>query len=93
VLDKSAVVKAKSFTQGSLPGATNTQDVIRYEWMKAINAGGPKPGIAYRYFEPVGKIDLSVISNSSPAKTGVAQEISEKVKQRKKHSLCHLKVL
>ncbi len=82
-LQKSATVKAKSFLTNALPGATAQQDVIRYEWMKAIAVKNAAPGITYRYYEPSGKIDLNAINSTVAAKTGIATEISEQLKLRK----------
>jgi alpha-L-fucosidase len=82
-LNKTATVKAKSFSANVLPGNSVEHVVTRYEWMNAVKPAGIKPGIAYRYFEPVGKIGLEAIASSSIVKEGVVTEISEKVKQRK----------
>ena len=41
----------------------------------------PRPGIAYKYFEPTGKIDLNSINNN-PTSTGVADIISNQNKKR-----------
>lgn len=83
LLIKSATVKAKSFLANALPGATAQQQVMRYEWMKAATVKNVTPGIAYQYFEPTGKIDLNAINSTTAAKSGIASEISEKVKLRK----------
>lgn len=83
LLVKSATVKAKSFLANALPGATAQQQVMRYEWMKAAVVKNTTPGIAYQYFEPTGKIDLNVINSTAAVKSGIASEISEKVKLRK----------
>lgn len=83
LLAKSATVKAKSFLENALPGATAQQQVMRYEWMKAAVVKNVAPGIAYQYFEPSGKIDLNAINSTAAAKSGIATEISEKVKLRK----------
>jgi len=81
-LDRTSIVKVKSFGVNALPGATASQEVIRFEWMKGVKVANPKPGIAWQYFEPSGKIDLAAINTSPVVKSGVASEISEKVKQR-----------
>ena len=51
-LDKSAMIRAKSFTKGSLPGATVSRQASVYQWMNAMKISSPKLGIAYRYFDP-----------------------------------------
>lgn len=83
LLAKSTTVKAKSFLANALPGATAQQQVMRYEWMKAATVKNVAPGISYQYFEPTGKIDLNAINSTAAAKSGIASEISEKVKLRK----------
>jgi alpha-L-fucosidase len=82
-LNKTATINAKTFEKNSLPGNTVSGKVIRYEWMEPVKATNLKPGIAYSYFEPEGKMNLEAIKTSSVVKEGVAVEISEKVKQRK----------
>ena len=81
-IDHTATIKARSFETGTLAGATATQEVIRYQWMKGVNVINPKPGISWQYFEPSGKIDLASIKTSPVVKSGVAAAFSEKVKQR-----------
>jgi alpha-L-fucosidase len=81
-LTKSATVKARAFINGMLPGAVAQETITKYEWQKAVTVANAKPGIAYSYFEPTGKIDLNVV-NATATKSGVASVISEEVKQRK----------
>ncbi|MDN3657144.1 alpha-L-fucosidase [Ferruginibacter paludis] len=83
VLDKSAEIKAASFIDGILPGPEAAKQATRYEWMDAVKVNAASPGIAYRYFELNGKIDLNSINTAAPVKTGFTNEISDKVKQRK----------
>lgn len=82
VLDKTATIKAKAFEKGALSSNTISQDVVRHEWRQAVNVVHAKRGLAYQYFEPAGKINLEAINTSPVIKTGVADEISEAVKQR-----------
>jgi alpha-L-fucosidase len=82
VLNKTATINAKAFGKNLLPGNTLSSEVIRYEWMKPVKAASVKAGIAYRYSEPDGKMNLEVIKTSPVMKEGIANEISEKVKQR-----------
>jgi alpha-L-fucosidase len=83
VLDKSAEIKAAAFAAGMLPGPVVTKQAPIYEWMDAVKVAAPAPGIAYKYFELNGKINLNSINGAEPAKTGFTNEISDKVKQRK----------
>jgi len=53
-----------------------------YHWMKPLKAKNLHPGISWKYYEPEGKISLESIENSPVKKEGIANEISEKVKQR-----------
>ena len=87
-LDKTASIKAVVFQDGSsgtyLPAvesATVSEKAIKYEWMRAINLSGVKPGIAYKYFEPSGKIDINAL-NQPPVNAGVTDVISVAKKQR-----------
>lgn len=81
-IQKTAVVKAKSFLPGALPSGTVVEKVTKYEFMNAAKVSNPQAGISYRYYEPSGKIDLSVIDNTQPVKSSVTNTISEKLKQR-----------
>lgn len=82
-LDKSAVIKAIAVKSNELPSGTVTQEVKVYEWMKSKKVDGLKPGIAYRYFEPNGKVDLDAMKTDQPTKEGVAETISVRNKMRK----------
>ncbi len=82
-IQKTATIRAKAFSENSLPSGEVSQQVVRYEYMNAVKPANPQSGIAYRYFEPSGEIDLSSIETSQPVKTGVTTIISEKLKQRK----------
>jgi len=80
-IGKSATIRAKTFVAGALPGATAEQYVFNYEWMNAVKVSKVKPGITYNYYEPAGKIDLTVLG-SNPAATGVAGIVSVAQKKR-----------
>jgi alpha-L-fucosidase len=80
-INKTAIVKAKSYSADRLPGNTISAEVIYYKWQEAIRATNVKAGIVYQYFEPAGKINLASI-NQAPVKKGVTDKISEAVKQR-----------
>jgi hypothetical protein len=64
-----------------LPSNVSVSDIKVYKWMKAARPAKPQAGIAYKYYEPAGKIDLSSINNN-PASTGVADIISNQSKKR-----------
>jgi alpha-L-fucosidase len=57
------------------------QEIKVYDWKKAIKVSKPQSGIAYKYFEPTGKINLNAIAGI-PAASGVANVISNKEKKR-----------
>lgn len=88
VVDKTTTVKAVAFPNTfrsdipAIPSATASIKVEKYEWLKAMKTGKLARGIKYEYYEPSGKIDLSVIGKSSPAKSGIVNSISNKEKQR-----------
>ncbi|MGN6400304.1 MAG: alpha-L-fucosidase [Flavisolibacter sp.] len=81
-INKTATIKTKAFQQASLSSNTISHNVVRYEWMKAVKPSSVKPGIAYQYFEPSGKINLESVITTTAAKSGVTDKISEAVKQR-----------
>ncbi len=80
-LDKTTVVKAKAFLAGSLPSTTTEMKIKKYEWKKPVNIMGEKPGLAYKYYEPTGKIDLDVFKGKETA-NGNTDIFSNKIKQR-----------
>ncbi len=83
VLDKTAELKAIAFAEGMLPGPAAISKAISYEWMNAVNIKAPQPGISYQYFELNDKADLNSINTAVPVKTGITNELSDKVKLRK----------
>jgi hypothetical protein len=64
-----------------IPSSISTKEIKTYEWKNVLKGLNAKPGIAYRYFEPTGKIDLSSI-NTNTTSTGIADIISNNKKQR-----------
>ncbi|HNU88334.1 MAG TPA: alpha-L-fucosidase [Ferruginibacter sp.] len=80
-IDKTSTIKAKTYEAGILPSATLEEKVRTYEWKAATGRVGVKAGIAYRYFEPTGRIDMRSVSNI-PKESGVADVISVAKKQR-----------
>lgn len=81
-LEKTSLVKAKSFMTGSLPSAVAEDNVTRYEWMKGAMIKGLKPGINYKYFEPDDNISLQSV-NATAKTSGIANTISLEKKERK----------
>ena len=91
VMDKTTVINAIAFAPvGSvspppidnvLSSSVSSLTAHAYSWMKAIKPPAPKPGIAYNYYEPTGKINLSSI-NGIPTNTGITDVISNSKKQR-----------
>jgi len=91
VMDKTTMVNAIAMSPYRPVGPPANDNVLSssisfataraYVWMKSIKSSGAKPGIAYSYFEPGGKIDLNSIS-SIPTATGVANVISLQNKKR-----------
>src|SRR4030095_5632474 len=64
-----------------IPSAIVTAEIKTYEWKNDFKISNAKPGIAYKYFEPTGKIDLNAINNI-PTSSGVADIISHQNKKR-----------
>jgi len=81
-LDRTAIIKATTIKDGELQSGTVTSEAKVYRWVGASKVSNPKPGISYRYFEPMGKINLESVQ-SQPTKEGVTEVISLTNKQRK----------
>ena len=81
-IGKTAQVRAKAFSNDALESSTAIQQITKYDWMPGIKVR-PRPGIWYRYYEPPGKIDLSVTEKMDFTKSGVTDVISLKGKNRK----------
>ncbi len=81
-IEKTGLVKAKSFMAGTLSSAVAEESVTRYEWMKAVSVKGLKPGISYKYFEPDDNISLESV-NATAKTSGIANTISLEKKERK----------
>lgn len=81
-LNKPSVVKAIAILPNALPSDVSAKEVKVYHWMKAEKVKNPKSGIAWKYYEPEGKINLESIQTSPVKKQGATNVISEKVKQR-----------
>ncbi|HET6723319.1 MAG TPA: alpha-L-fucosidase, partial [Chitinophagaceae bacterium] len=86
--EKTLTLKALAIMGGSgenyaslIPSAIVTAEIKTYEWKNPLKVSATKPGIAFRYFEPTGKIDLSSINNNTAA-SGIATIISHQNKKR-----------
>lgn len=77
----STEVKAVAIPGNVLVSGTAIEHIVKYEWMPAAKVKA-QPGIAYKYFEPTGKIDMKVFTSTQPVKTGVTNIVSIKEKQR-----------
>jgi hypothetical protein len=80
-IDKTSIVKAKAYEADILPGATLVEKVRVYEWKNAANITGLKPGVAYRYYEPPGRVSMHSI-NDTPKISGTTDVITAAKKQR-----------
>ena len=81
-VNKTSVIKAVAILPDALPSNISSGEAKVYHWMKAEKVKNPKPGIAWKYYEPEGQISLESIQTSPVKKEGIANAISEKVKQR-----------
>ena len=82
LINKTSVINAIAIEPNALPSTVLTHEVKVYHWMKPLKVKNLHPGISWKYYEPEGKISLESIENSPVKKEGIANEISEKVKQR-----------
>lgn len=83
VVEKTATIKAKAFVQGSLPSSVAGEKAIRYEWMPAVKAAKPLPGLKYNYYEPQQHIDLKLVETLQPAASGITRTFSLTEKKRR----------
>lgn len=81
-LSSTAQLKVKAFSNSALSSGTVVEKVIKYNWLPAVNVASARPGIAYKYYEPSGKIDMKVFESGTVARTGIAAVISHNEKQR-----------
>ncbi len=88
ILDKTAMIRAVAYQDRSsgafLPAVESaivSTEAIKYEWMNAKNFRGFKPGIAYKYYEPKGKIDMDALK-ADPVTSGTTDLITLGKKQR-----------
>ena len=92
VLEKTATVRAIAteptghvsppFGMSGVINSAGSSSIVKvYEWMNAVNTSNFKPGIAYKYYEPNGRIDMSSISGN-PMSYGVTGNFSIVQKKR-----------
>jgi alpha-L-fucosidase len=81
-INKTSVVKAIDILPNALLSNISSEEVKVYHWMKSEKMKDPKPGIAWKYYEPEGQISLESIKTSPVKKEGITDNISQKVKQR-----------
>ncbi len=81
-VNATTAIKAKSFSTNTLPGSTAIYPVIKYEWLSPVKVKKAQHGIAYKYYEPAGSIDMNVFNSVPVSKTGIANTISINEKQR-----------
>jgi alpha-L-fucosidase len=88
-VNKTSTIRAIVFQDRSkvtawpaMESAIVSAEAIKYEWIGARKTAALKQGIAYKYYEPSGNVDLSVIGNNEVKKSGIASVISLKEKSR-----------
>ncbi len=81
-IEKTTLIKAKTFLTGALPGETNSRQVKVFEWMKPVKVNNTKPSIAYNYYEVDKDINLISPFKTAPVKSGVTSIINLDKKQR-----------
>jgi len=82
VLSASATIKAISFQAGLLPSNTSTEQVQVAVWKPAIKIPQPVSGIAYRYYQPSGPINMTTSFSAPLVGTGIATQIDLSKKQQ-----------
>ena len=81
-IDKTSVIKAKSYLAGVLPSATIAENVKVYNWMNAVKTKNLLPGIAYKYYQPEKNINMVAAFQTALVSSGIADIISVTKKQR-----------
>ncbi len=83
--DKSYTIKAIALSPvefpGTIPSSIVTEEVKVYEWKMAVKTTRLQAGIAYKYYEPVGKIDINSV-NGTVVASGITNIISNDKKKR-----------
>lgn len=82
-ITNTSILKVKGFKEGLLSSPVSTEEVKVYQWLKSFKPVNPQPGLSYQYYEPEGKIDMSVLDqNNKPVKTGISTDLSIDQKNR-----------
>ncbi len=80
-INETRTMKAKAFQHGALNSNTVTVNAIRYQWMNPVKTDNLKTGIAYKYYELSGKVDMNSL-NGIPVAEGSTDLITITKKQR-----------
>lgn len=81
-INKTSIIKAKTFFAGYIPGKTLAEKVKTYNWVDAVKVVNPKPGIGYKYYQPEQNINMVSAFKTNLIGTGVTDIISVAKKQR-----------
>lgn len=82
MLTRPATIRAISAAAGERLAGNSVQLTARvYDWKKAVNLHGVKPGLRYRYIEPAGKIDSTVFQLPETA-SGTTDQLTNALKKR-----------
>lgn len=89
IAEKTMTVKARALQRSlppapavsAIPSAISEMEIKTYSWMPALKIPAPRPGIAYRYFEPEGRIDMRALQGKESA-SGISPQISIDPKKR-----------
>ena len=75
-INKTSVVKARSYLDGYLPGNITVEKVIKHEWMKPLKLNNAKQGINYKYYEPAKEVNMTTAFITPVIHSGVTDKIS-----------------
>jgi alpha-L-fucosidase len=81
-IDKTCIVKAKSYQAGILSSAMLEEKVMTYDWMNAVAVPAPKQGIAYKYYQPEKNINMISAFQNEPVSAGIAFAMTVALKKR-----------
>ncbi|TKK67662.1 hypothetical protein FC093_12990 [Ilyomonas limi] len=81
ILNKKATIKSIAFHTGNLASNMAVAEAKTYHLVPATKVGTLQQGIAYRYFEPEGRINMQSMQGV-PVNTGVTNSIGIDKKQR-----------
>ena len=91
-IEKSGIIKAVAVGETAtvnppmdnsdmLNSAVNSMAVKIYEWKSALTIKKPASGIAYKYYEPAGAVDINSVKGNATA-SGVTDRFSNEKKKR-----------